>query len=735
MQIPPISGKDGDPIENSGPSNTSFHGKLGLPSFDLEGSIPLKHMKSIPNIFPNLSLGANRDCVRNSVPELPNSSLLPNFMVDISGTSKQKSLMSGLLPGLGLNLVQPMHPAMPENHKKVLDNIMMRAQYASSKFLKKRSKLDYWSEDELDALWIGVRRHGRGNWDAMLRDPKLKFLNNRTSEGLASRWILEEQKIIEEPLSTAATRSSNSASFPGISDAMMSRALSGSNFSKMRMEQPKLQSHLTDIQLGSSDILSRFPHIESAKYMNTSEGGPPQMPWQDFKHRSTYGGDFPGSAFDKSEKPEIGSVPPFMPNPFMNETICSLPINRKNNSSIQQSEIGSSSRENILLPGVSDGQINMFHEMQHHIMLGKQPIEMNLNHTNHSNSLLENSSDFRSSKSNKLPHWLQEAVRAPSSKPPECELPTTVSAIAQSVCLLLGQQEPAIPPFWIPGPRLSRPKDPRITSKKRTLRKVQQHTSQFDHSKITSSQCDEYANLSTPQFTEASSIHPTVDGSHDGTPSVNLNTQSSSSAGSLGQDELHRVVEESHQTVEGEEAAAAAAATATCLSKPEVPDCQRTGSSVADDKTSRSHKSSAEDTTDSDPQGGTLSGSDNLAPAVSALPILYDAPDTCSGATVAPSMCVDEDVKQENPLDNEGGSGNDEAMDKSAPLEESRDSIPMEQPALESKDSVAPLEESRVSETTEKHVTHENKFSDASCSVSDEVVDQDKVVEIISDEH
>jgi hypothetical protein len=716
MQIPPISGKDGDPIENSGPSNTSFHGKLGLPSFDLEGSIPLKHMKSIPNIFPNLSLGANKDCVRNSVPELPNRSLLPNFMVDISGTSKQKSHMYGLLPGLGLNPVQPMHPAMPENQKKVLDSIMMRAQYASSKFLKKRSKLDYWSEDELDALWIGVRRHGRGNWDAMLRDPKLKFLNNRTSEELALRWILEEQKIIEEPLSTAATRSSNSASFHGISDAMMSRALTGSNFSKMRMEQPKLQSHLTDIQLGSGDILSRFPHIEAAKYVNTSEGGSPQMPWQDFKHRSTYGGDFPGSTFDKLEKPEMGPVPPFMPNPFMNETIGSLPINRKNNSSIQQSEIGSSSCDNILLPGVSDGQINMFHEMQCHIMLGKQPIEMNLNLTNHSNSLLENSSDFGSSKTNKLPHWLQEAVRVPQPKPPECELPTTVSAIAQSVCLLLGQQEPAIPPFRIPGPQLSRPKDPRITSKKRTPCKVQQHTSQVDHSKITSSQCDEYANLSTPRFTEASPVPPTVDGSHDGTPSVNLNTQSSSSAGSLGQDELH-VVEESHQTVEGEEAAAA-----TCLSKPEVPDCQRTGSFVADDKASRSHKSSAEDTTDSGPQGGTLSGSDNLAPAVSALPILYDAPDTSSRATVALSMCVDEGVKQENPLDNEGSSGNDEAMDKPVPREESRDSVPMEQPAPEGKDTVAPLE-GWVSETTEKQVTHENKYSDASCSVSDEVVD------------
>jgi chromodomain-helicase-DNA-binding protein 4/chromodomain-helicase-DNA-binding protein 5 len=312
VQIPPISGKGVDPVENPGPSIALFQGKLGLPNFSLEDNTPLKHIKPVPDIFPNLSLGAHKDYIRSSVPELPDSSLLPNFMADIAGTSKQKSFMSGLLPGLGLSPGQPIHSAMPDNHKKVLDNIMMRAQYASNKFLKKRSKLDYWSEDELDALWIGVRRHGRGNWDAMLRDPKLKFLNNRTSEELASRWILEEQKIIDEPMSTA-TRRSNSTTFPGISDAMMSRALNESNFSKMRMEQPKLQSHLTDIQLGSSDILSRFPHIEAANYINSGEGGTPQIPWQDFKHRSSYGGDFPGGAFDKLEKSNVGPIPPFMP--------------------------------------------------------------------------------------------------------------------------------------------------------------------------------------------------------------------------------------------------------------------------------------------------------------------------------------------------------------------------------------------------------------------------------------
>lgn len=653
MQIPPISGKGVDPVENSGPSVASFQGKLGLPNFGLDDNIPLKHMKSIPDMLPNLSLGAQKDYIRNSVPELPDSSLLPNFMTDIAGTSKQKSFMSGLLPGLGLSPVQPIHSAMPDNHKKVLDNIMMRAQYASNKFLKKRSKLDYWSEDELDALWIGVRRHGRGNWDAMLRDPKLKFLNHRTSEELASRWILEEQKIIEEPMSTA-TRRPSSTPFPGISDAMMSRALNESNFSKLRMEQPKLQSHLTDIQLGSSDIMSRLPHVEPANYMNSGEGGPSQIPWQDFKHRSGYGGDFPGSTFDKLEKPDIGLIPPFMPNPFISDSIGSLPINRKNNSTILPNEIGPSSCENILRHGASDGQINLLHEMQRRVRLGKQPVEMNLNHTDHSNPQLDNISGLRSLKSNKLPHWLQEAVRAPSSKTPERELPTTVSAIAQSACLLLGEQEPALPPFLIPGTPLSRPKDPRINLKKRKLHKVQQLTSYVEHSKTGSGQGDHDA-TTTPPSIEASPAPPTVDG-NDGAPSLNLNSLSSSSASSQGKDEAPPAFEESHPTMEGSQVIEA-----TCTSKSDAPD-----------KSSKSHGSSIKDAPETEAR---LPESDNSAPLAPELPVMGDVPGTSSSrAAGTPVPSDDIDLKQKNPLDNARITVNiEEPMEKPAPLEETKD--------------------------------------------------------------
>jgi chromodomain-helicase-DNA-binding protein 4/chromodomain-helicase-DNA-binding protein 5 len=655
VQIPPISGKAlCDPVENPLPSIASFQGNMGLPNFGLEDNIPLNHMKSVPDLFPNFSMGTNNEYVRSSVPELPNSSFLPNFMADIAGTSKKQRSklmadMSALLPGLGINPGQPIHSAMPENHKKVLDNIMMRAQYATNKFMKKRSKPDYWSEDELDALWIGVRRHGRGNWDAMLRDPKLKFLNHRTSEELAMRWILEEQKIMEEPMA-AATKSNST--FPGLSDAMMSRALNGSNFSN-KMEPPKLQSHLTDIQLGCSDLPSRFPHVEPSNYMSSIEGGPSLTPWKNFKHKTGYGGDFPGSTSDKWEKAD--GVPPYIPNPFMMETIGSLPMNIQNSSSIQQNEFAASSHENILLHGVLNGQADLFHEMQRRVKLGKQPIE--------------NTGMFGSSKSNKLPHWLQEAVRAPPSKPLEYELPATVSAIAQSVCLLLGEEKPAIPPFPFPGPRLSRPKDPRNTPKKRRVRKVQQASTQAEHPKIGSGQGD---HVPTPalQLMEAPPTSTAID-HNNGAPPINLNSLSSSSACSQRQD-VTPAFEETHSTLEVSEAIAA-----TCTARSETPEtgCQGAESSGVDDIASGSCRSPLRDTPDPCAPRSELSGSGNPPTEFSMLPVV-DATVTSTTQAVGPmSIGDDQEPEQDNLLDiHRGIDDTKKLLEKPMPLDESRHS-------------------------------------------------------------
>lgn len=55
-----------------------------------------------------------------------------------------------------------------------------------------------WAEEELDSLWIGIRRHGRGNWHAMLLDPRLHFAPWRVARDLAVQWEQELHKLLSE---------------------------------------------------------------------------------------------------------------------------------------------------------------------------------------------------------------------------------------------------------------------------------------------------------------------------------------------------------------------------------------------------------------------------------------------------------------------------------------------------------------------------------------------------------
>lgn len=56
----------------------------------------------------------------------------------------------------------------------------------------------YWSEEELDNLWVGVRRHGKDKWYTLLRDTRLQFSPWRTERDLAEKWINEEAKLLEK---------------------------------------------------------------------------------------------------------------------------------------------------------------------------------------------------------------------------------------------------------------------------------------------------------------------------------------------------------------------------------------------------------------------------------------------------------------------------------------------------------------------------------------------------------
>lgn len=82
-------------------------------------------------------------------------------------------------------------------HEMMLDNVVTKAGALNGKrscFVDNFQMPTTWSEEELDFLWVGVRRHGRGNWDTMLKDPRLHFLFWRSPQELAQRWDEEQTK-------------------------------------------------------------------------------------------------------------------------------------------------------------------------------------------------------------------------------------------------------------------------------------------------------------------------------------------------------------------------------------------------------------------------------------------------------------------------------------------------------------------------------------------------------------
>lgn len=82
--------------------------------------------------------------------------------------------------------------------KMMLDNILSRARAVRgnrSSFLDKFDQPTTWSDEELDSLWIGVRRHGRGNWDSILRDWRLHFSPWKTPRDLAEKWMDEQSQL------------------------------------------------------------------------------------------------------------------------------------------------------------------------------------------------------------------------------------------------------------------------------------------------------------------------------------------------------------------------------------------------------------------------------------------------------------------------------------------------------------------------------------------------------------
>nr|KYP50255.1 Chromodomain-helicase-DNA-binding protein 5 [Cajanus cajan] len=479
---PSMQGKESDAFENSGGRFSHFQEKMALPNmpFDerLLARFPLTS-KSMPNshldLLPNLSIGGRLESLNASMQDLPTMPALPTFKIPPEDLFRYNQQDRDMPPPLGLGHRPTTFSSFPENHRKVLENIMMRTGSGSGNLLKKKSKSDGWSEDELDSLWIGVRRHGRGNWDAMLRDPKLKFSKYKTSEDLSVRWEEEQVKVFQGPpfpaqRSSKTTKSTKSAHFP-ISDGMMERALQGSKF----LLPPKFQNHLTDMKLGIGDSASSLPHFRTLDRPSLQNDHFAPLPsWSYDKNRAKFSED---ASAETSDRPGTSSsVPterPFLLNSFgTSTTLGSLGLNCSGSIDTQQKEDDQGHSKRGKLPILLDGSPNDIRDNRINIGNGESsssgllsnPIRPDILH-----SKAEEVGGSSTSK-DKLPHWLREAVSSPA-KLPDPELPPTVSAIAQSVRLLYGEDKPTIPPFVVPGPPPSLPKDPRSSVKKKKKRR------------------------------------------------------------------------------------------------------------------------------------------------------------------------------------------------------------------------------------------------------------------------
>lgn len=484
LPFPPVQGKESDAFESPGARFSAFKEKMALPNlpFDerLLARFPLT-TKNIPNshpdLLPNLSLGGRLEALNGSMQDLPTLPTLPNFKIPPEDLFRYNQHDRDVPPILGLGQRPTTFSSFPENHRKVLENIMMRTGSGPSSLLKKKSKSDGWSEDELDSLWIGVRRHGRGNWDAMLRDTKLKFSKYKTCEDLSVRWEEEQVKVFQGPAfpvqrsSSKTTKSTKSSNFP-ISDAMMERALQGSKF----LLPPKFQNHLTDMKLGLGGPASGLPHFRTMDRPSLQNDHFAPLPsWNHDINRAKVLDD---ASAETSDRPGTSSnVPterPFLLNSFGTSSLSSLGLNCSGNINIQQQEDERRNTKRGKLPVHLDESLNDMHDSSINVGKGESTSSGLLSNPikpGHMNSKGEEIAGSSSSK-DKLPHWLRQAVCSPAKHPdPDPELPPTVSAIAHSVRMLYGDDKPTIPPFVIPGPPPSLPKDPRSCLKKKRKRR------------------------------------------------------------------------------------------------------------------------------------------------------------------------------------------------------------------------------------------------------------------------
>ncbi|XBI50152.1 hypothetical protein VPH35_113604 [Triticum aestivum] len=119
-----------------------------------------------------------------------------------------------------------------------------------------------WLEEELDFLWIGGRRYGTSNWNAMLRDTRLRFSSSRMSEDLSEQWSKEQKKLLAVDLQSIRASALGSTPPPHIADYAGSNSCTGSSKSPFLAAQSNLS--LGEAHLQNARALDRGQHYLSS---------------------------------------------------------------------------------------------------------------------------------------------------------------------------------------------------------------------------------------------------------------------------------------------------------------------------------------------------------------------------------------------------------------------------------------------------------------------------------------
>ncbi|CAH8320404.1 unnamed protein product [Eruca vesicaria subsp. sativa] len=460
---------------SSGAALAEFQEKFPLPNLPFDDKLlprfPFQSRNmgtSHQEIMANLSLRKRFEGSGHSMQDLfsmPPMPCLPNMNVPPVEPPVFGQQQDELPPPLGLDQFSSALSSIPENHRKVLENIMLRTGSGLGNLQKKKTRVDAWSEDELDSLWIGIRRHGYGNWETILRDPRLKFSKFKSPEYLAARWEEEQRKFLDSlsslPSKSSRTdKSTKSPLFPGLPQGIMNRALHGTKYAT----PPRSQSHLTDINLGFNDLASTLPLFEPSDHLGLRS--------QPFPHMDLFGD--PSSAGPSERSTNFPSDKPFPLNSLGMGNVGSLGLDSLSSLHTQRTEEKRDAIKRGKLPLFLDMQLPPVLDSSNNVFLGRSANHslLNPNRVLNISNPIEKEVLGCSSSENKLPHWLRDAVTVPAAKSPEPPtLPPTVSAIAQSVRVLYGKDSTTIPPFVIPEPPPPVPRDPRHSLRKKKKRK------------------------------------------------------------------------------------------------------------------------------------------------------------------------------------------------------------------------------------------------------------------------